>query len=85
MRPKGRSTRREAWLAQLAEAFAHRKCSHRGCRWPVISIAPGQAPIREAGILVVRGKPDRCYCIRHVPGLLREAVPCATTSKPRAV
>jgi hypothetical protein len=47
--------------AELAAAFARCRCS---CGCAPVSFAPGEAEIREAGILLQRAKPLRGFCLR---------------------
>jgi hypothetical protein len=60
----------QAYHDLLAAQFSGRRCCHRRCNMPVVSVEAGQDAVRgPGGILVMRGRPDRNYCEVH--GLLR--------------
>jgi len=75
MNARDRKQRIAAWHADLAAAFAARRCD---CGAPAVSIAPGQDELREAGILLRAATPDRCRCLAHAtPFILRPRPPRA--------
>ncbi len=57
-----RRARIAAWHADLAAAFALRRCA---CGAPAVAIQPGEDELREAGILIRPATPDRCRCLAH--------------------
>ena len=51
------------YQTELATAFARRRCA---CGNPAVCVAPGEEPVREAGILLRKARPDRAWCLRCV-------------------
>jgi hypothetical protein len=65
---------RESYQAALTTQWLTRRCCHRNCNMPVVTVVAGQESLRgPGGILVMRGRPDRNYCVDHAPGLLLRA------------
>jgi hypothetical protein len=83
MIPADRKARLAAWHAELAAAFAARRC---WCGAWAVAVAPGELECRsETGILLRPAQPDRNRCLKHTASLLPGGAPATSRSESRGI
>lgn len=65
-----RASSEAAWIAELATAFASRRCR---CGAVATCVYPGHAELREAGVLLCAAVPARGFCLEHAMPVRRAA------------